>query len=244
MEIQSLDDSINQRKAILREEESTEAQFRKDLYHAQSEMHSLSRGASDQLENARVHDTFLVSLEKQLNSEIVECITGDKCSTVGDEATPGRPTVAHDHHQYHSVTPNPNEESQNRRRSESNSDTVFTYGELLKNKETRVADLLETLKNEKKELQDIREQAGTLKAKHSQLEQVIRDQGLEDALKKAQEEASRRQVELEKDRGVYQAAQADLNMIQDECGAGAKELVELVRCDDVYPCWTICLLCG
>jgi hypothetical protein len=231
MEIQLLDNSIGQRKAILQEEASTEAQFQKDLRHAHSEMLNLSRGASDQLENARVHASFLMSLERQLNTEIVECITGEKCSVVGaaEEAVqPGRPSGdAHDH--YHSVTPNPYEMSESSRRSESQSDPVFTYAELLNNKENRVADLIETLKNEKKELEAAHEQACTLKTKQSQLEQVIRVQGLEGALKKAQEEASRRQVEFQKDRDIYDAEQLELSKIQDECGSGAKNLVDLVR---------------
>jgi hypothetical protein len=241
IEIQMLDDSIGQRKAILHEEASTEAQFQKDLGHTHSEMQSLSRGASDQLENARVHATLLMTLERQLHSEIIECVTGEKSMTVGDMTTTGSPTGTIDRHQYHPVTPYPNDVPENRHHSDSRFEAAFTFAELLKSKETRVADLLETLKKDRKELVDAREQADLLKAKQSQLEQVIRNQGLEDALTKAKEEASRRQVELQQDRDMHQTAQIDLQKARDACGAEAKELVDLVRSSaiqlfDVFPC--------
>lgn len=232
MEIQQLDLSIGQSKETLYEEASTKAQFQKDLGHAHSEMRSLSRGASDQLENARVHGSLLMTLERQLQSEIVEPVTGESVAEADDDAvmtSTGSPPGTFGRHDYQTVTPYPDEKSGNRNSAVSRASDAFTYSGLLKTMETRVGDLQETLRKDTKELEDAYEYAASLKEKARQLKQAMIDQGLPDALKRAQEEATRRQAELQKDRDMQAIALVELNKARDSCGAEAKELAHWVR---------------
>lgn len=70
-EIQELDDQIVASNASTKQEEMVGCQLRKDLSHGDREMLNLSRGAVDQLDNARVHSKFLSGFGETLRKELV-----------------------------------------------------------------------------------------------------------------------------------------------------------------------------
>ena len=74
-EIQEIEDSIVSTKAAATVEERAQAHLQRDLNHSRAEMMNLSRGADEQVENARVHSSFVHRVEETLKGELAQSIS-------------------------------------------------------------------------------------------------------------------------------------------------------------------------
>ena len=233
-EIQEIEASNKAKKEAVARETKSEEHLQKDLGHAKSELGLLTQGSEDQLESAKTFLTLTKNLDKELRSNIIEPTTLSSASAapVSPTETKLPPAV--------SVSPDGENQGNDSKEPESSSSTppssdcektsrILLNQEILVQKASRADDLLQTLQNETKSLEEIEAEIRELGEKKIQLEESMEFQGLQESLERAQEDERRLQSELQQDRDTKATRVTEIQQIRESCGTKAQQFTDLVR---------------
>ena len=233
-ETQVIEASNEATKRNVNKEISTEERLQKDLGRARSELFSLSQGASDQLETAKMFSALAENLDREFRSGILEPTTpsamraghpaanialGQPPSVSQQVAPMGRNGEAHPENDPQGGDGD-GDDSSTRPRSNK---------EVLAEKEARANAILQELKEETKSIEAVRAEIRGLDERRVQLEESMKFQGLEESLKRAQDEDRRLQSEIKQNRDARATRIVEIRQSRESCGSKAQKYTDLVR---------------
>jgi hypothetical protein len=210
-ETNELDESIVTATASNKQEETVERQLDQDLSHALTEMRNLSRGASDQLESANVHASFLSGLENTLHVDLVQSTgvrSGTGTKVVVEQKTENLPPT-----------------------SASNSKHA-TNKDVLREKSEKLKRLTVTMKKTSEEVDSLFRAQKSLVGKTNAIQKAIESESLPSVIEKKRREVELLAVDVQKETQRKQILKATTQKSRAQCGAYAQDVADKVRSTD------------
>lgn len=213
-EIQEIDAKIAKGTQSHQQEQRAQKQLLQDLQHNFCEMRNLSRGAADRLEDAQVHSSFLSGLDTTLHADLA------RSTGVLPECRKSPVSVLDT-----SVVTSPSDASKEQEKSSPSK----TNQEVLKEKEELFKQLFQSIQEQTKQGNELRNQNQKWVIKTQQTLERIQSEGLEAVLEQTQQKNQHAQVDVHNESQRREQLVAKVQSVRSQCGKHAQQLADKVR---------------
>eukprot|EP00980_Cylindrotheca_fusiformis_P025313 scaffold13478_cov132-Cylindrotheca_fusiformis.AAC.6 len=219
-EIQEMEAKIQTGLQENQQESRVAGQLQQDLSHAHCEMRNLSRDATDRLDDANVHTSFINGLETTLQADLVAstgplpgCRSPVSVLLMNDKDKNGDEP---------STVPTPKESSNWPTKRNTNK-------QVLEEKKEIVKKLMTTLQQQSKVGEARHQEKEALLQEKRQIEQTIQTGGLEAILEQTKQKNEHAQVDVQNESQRQQHLKEKIQSVRNQCGEHAQQLADKTK---------------